>query len=145
MQDFPHHYSVAASAGADDNVCLRADKLPEITTAAPAEFGGPGDRWSPESLLVAAAADCFVLGFRAIARASRLEWTTIHCEATGVLDRVDRVTRFTTVKVSATLHIPEGTDPAKADRLLHKAEETCLVTNSLNATIELTTDIQVAA
>lgn len=145
MQDFPHHYRVAASAGAEDDVILRADGLPEIATAAPAEFGGPGDRWSPESLLVAAVGDCFVLGFRAIARASKLEWAAIHCDVTGVLDRVERQLRFTELQVRASLTVPEGTDTTKADRLLHKAEETCLITNSLSATVTLTTDVSTAA
>ena len=31
-----------------------------------------------------------MLTFRAIARASRLEWNTIECTATGTLDRVER-------------------------------------------------------
>ena len=99
MLELPHHYTVSASAGADDDVLVTATDLPEIVTAAPAEFGGPGDRWSPESLLMAAVADCFILSFRAIARASKLDWTDIECSATGTLDRVERVTRFTEVQV----------------------------------------------
>jgi len=141
MQELPHHYTASASAGADDNVLVRAPDLPEIVTAAPAEFGGPGDRWSPESLLMAAVADCFILSFRAIARASKLEWTDIECTATGTLDRVERVTRFTEVQVSATLRIPADTDPEKADRLLHKAEQACLITNSMTASAALTTEV----
>jgi uncharacterized OsmC-like protein len=41
------------------------------------------------------------------------------------------------------LRVPGGTDPAKAERLLHKAEETCLITNSLLAEVALSTDVQV--
>jgi hypothetical protein len=33
----------------------------------PREFDGRGNQWSPESLLAAALADCFVLSFRAVA------------------------------------------------------------------------------
>ena len=35
-----------------------------------AEFGGPGDLWSPETMLAGAVAGCFILTFRAAARAS---------------------------------------------------------------------------
>jgi peroxiredoxin-like protein len=143
MQELPHHYTVTASTDTDDNVMIRAQDLPEIVTAAPAEFGGPGNRWSPESLLVAAVADCFVLTFRAIARASKLDWKDIRCSATGTLDRVERVTKFTEFQVSATLRIAAGTSPEKAERLLHKAEETCLITNSLTAGTRLTTEIEI--
>ena len=77
MQDLPHHYQVNASAEVDGNVVLKADDLPQIITAPPAEFGGPGDQWSPETLLVGAVANCFVLTFRAIARASKLDWSNL--------------------------------------------------------------------
>ena len=75
MQDLPHHYNVSADAEAEGNIILKADNMPQLISAPPAEFGGPGDQWSPEHLLVAAVADCFILTFRAVARASKLEWS----------------------------------------------------------------------
>lgn len=143
MHDFPHNYAVTARADADSNVSLSSKGVAEIESAPPVEFGGPGDRWSPESLLVASVADCFVLSFRAIARASRFEWHGVHCDVDGVLDRVDGQSRFTAFQVSAVLSVPAGTDPAKATRLLEKAEHACLITNSLIAKSELTTRIAV--
>jgi len=88
MQEFPHHYSVAAVANPEGEVALQSDRLPSLTSTPPAEFGGPGDRWSPETLLVAALADCFVLTFRALARASKLSWLSLRCDVEGTLDRV---------------------------------------------------------
>ena len=70
MEELPHHYIVSSSASSEGSVLVEAVGLPSLETAPPAEFGGPGDKWSPESLLVAAVADCFILTFRAIARAS---------------------------------------------------------------------------
>ncbi len=144
MQDLPHHYHVNASAEVDGNVTLKADDLPQLVTASPAEFGGPGDQWSPETLLVGAIADCFILTFRAIARASKLEWTRLECSAEGVLERVERVTRFTTVTVRASLTVPADTDRDKAERLLEKSEEVCLITRSMLAESHLEAEIIVA-
>jgi organic hydroperoxide reductase OsmC/OhrA len=124
MSQFPHDYRIAASATAVGDVTVGAEHIPPLTTAAPAAFGGPGDKWSPEDLLVAAVADCFILSFRAIARASRLEWTELRCEATGTLDRPDKVTRFTHMEVSAALTVPAGTDLDKAEKLLHRPRKT---------------------
>ena len=45
--------------------------------------------------------------------------------------RVDRVTQFTALEVRARLRVPSGANEEQAQRLLTKAEETCLVTNSL--------------
>jgi peroxiredoxin-like protein len=141
MQDLPHHYQVSANAEADGNIALKADDLPQIISAPPAEFGGPGDQWSPEHLLVASVADCFILTFRAVARASKLEWSTIESSAVGVLDRVEKVTSFTSFTVSATLTVPAGTDIDKARRLLEKSEAACLITNSLSAETHLEADV----
>lgn len=131
MQPFPHHYSVSARAATQGEVAIQGDRLPTIASAPPTEFGGPGDRWSPETLLVAAVADCFILTFRGIAGLSRLPWTSLECNVTGKVDRVDRVTQFTELRVHARLRVPVGTNEDQARRLLAKAEETCLVTNSL--------------
>ena len=144
MQDFPHHYVVAASARADSNVQLASPGIDDIESAAPAEFGGPGDQWSPETLLVAAVADCFVLSFKAIARASRLEWKALTCDVVGDLNRVDRVTQFTAFSIRAKLEVPEGTNESKALRLLEKADKSCLITNSLIADSHLEAEVRIA-
>jgi organic hydroperoxide reductase OsmC/OhrA len=144
MQAMPHRYRVSASAAVAGNVALASAGLPDLVTAPPAEFGGPGDLWSPETLLVAAVSDCFVLTFRAIARASKLDWTSLECEAEGVLDRVDGMTRFTRIDVRASLVVPAGASESLAMRLLEKAEHGCLVTNSLLAERHLTASVTVA-
>jgi peroxiredoxin-like protein len=133
MQAFPHHYAVAARAETEGDVALEGDRLPSIPSAPPSEFGGPGDRWSPETLLVAAVADCFILTFRAIAAASRFGWISLACDVVGTVDRVERVTQFTAIEVRVRLRVPQGANEDQAHRLLTKAEETCLVTNSLKA------------
>ena len=144
MQKLPHQYSVAAAANADGNVDLTSAGLPPLESAPPAEFGGPGDRWSPETLLVAAVADCFVLTFKAIARASKLDWLSISCNVDGVLDRADNTTQFTEFKLQVVLDAPQGTDVAKATRILEKSEDACLITNSLKATSHLDAEVRIA-
>ena len=143
MQAYPHHYVVAAEAETESNVQITSEGVVAIESAPPVEFDGPGDVWSPEDLLVASVADCLILTFRAIARANKLEWTSLKVETTGVLDKVDRVTRFTEFQTKATLNVPAGTDVAKCERLLNRAEQGCLVTSSLIAENHL--DVEVIA
>ena len=144
MHEFPHHYQVTASATADQNVQLTSPGLDALESAPPAEFGGPGDQWSPETLLAAAVADCFVLSFRAIARASRLDWISLDCKVDAVLDKVERVTQFTEFRETVELTVPEGTDEQKALRLLEKAEQVCLITNSMKGETHLDATVKVA-
>ncbi|GAB5451498.1 MAG: hypothetical protein Hals2KO_18260 [Halioglobus sp.] len=141
MQDFPHHYRVSAHSGPTENVIIHADDMPELVSAPPREFGGPGNQWSPEHLLTAAVADCFILTFRAVAQASKLDWSKLEVAAEGTLDRVERTMQFTGFVVSAKLTVAEGTDPAKAEKVLQKSEENCLITNSLQAGVHLDTEV----
>jgi organic hydroperoxide reductase OsmC/OhrA len=126
-------YTVAASAAADGNVAVSSAGLPTIMTAPPAEFDGPGDLWSPETLLCAAVADCFILSFRAVARAAKLPWTSLACSVEGTLNRAEGRTRFTHMLVKAALDVPPGTDEDKARKTLARAEHACLISNSLVA------------
>ena len=114
MQDLPHLYRVSAAVQGDANVLLSAADVPDIESAGPPQFGGPGDVWSPEGLLVASVADCFILSFRAIARTAHLDWNSLTCEAEGTLDKIDKLTQFTAFKVKARLEVPQGTSEKKA-------------------------------
>ncbi len=143
MQGYPHFYVASASAGNEGNVVVSSEGLPDLDTASPPQFDGPLGVWSPETLFSAAIADCFVLTFRAIARASKFEWTSLECRAEGVLERPEKTTFFTTFNVHAVLHVPSGAKVEIAQRLLEKAEDLCLITASLKSDVVLTTDIQI--
>ena len=144
MHEFPHHYR-AEAASEGDGVTLSSASLQPLMSASPAEFGGPGDRWSPETLLVAAVADCFVLTFHSVARAAKLPWVTLRCAVNGTLDRVERVTQFTGFEVRATLQVPEGADLDLANRTLVRAEQLCLISNSLKGPCHLDANVEVVA
>ena len=145
MHAFPHVYAVTATADEERDLTLASAGLPALAVNSPAEFEGPGDRWSPETLLAGAVATCLILTFRAIAKASKLPWISITCETSGTLERVDRVTRFTSFAVRARLQVPEGTDLDRAQRLLVKADETCLVSRSLAAPVRLEISVEAAS
>ena len=108
MQGYPHLYVASASAGNEGNIVVTGEGLPDLETASPPQFDGPLGVWSPETLFSAAVADCFILTFRAIARASKFEWTSLECRAEGVLERPEKTTFFTTFNVHAVLHAPAG-------------------------------------
>ena len=142
MQPLPHTYTVTASLE-QDSVHLESPGLPSIESAAPAEFGGPGNLWSPETLLAAAVADCFILSFKAIANASKFSYMHLTCHVDAILDRRDRITRFTGLVIKPVLTIDNEEQREKAEKLLGKAEATCLITNSLTAEVTFLTEVQI--
>ena len=143
MHPFPHHYLVNASVRPGGDVPLSCGGMRVIESAPPKEFDGPGNQWSPEGLLTAAVADCFVLGFRMIAAASKFAWTSLEARTQGTLDRVEGKMRFTRFDTHARLLVPAGADIDRAKKLLEKAESSCLVANSLNSERHLTVEVDI--
>jgi len=141
MHPFPHRYVVNAAVRPVGDVPLSAVGVRVIESAAPKEFDGPGNQWSPEGLLTAAVADCFVLSFRAIATASKYAWVSLEARTDGTLDRVEGKMRFTRFDTHAKLQVPAGADIERAKKLLEKAEQACLVANSLSSERHLTVDV----
>lgn len=141
MHPFPHQYIAVASGTNLGTVVVTSPSLPDLETAPPPEFDGPGGMWSPETLLCASLADCFILTFRAMSRAAQFQWLDLECRVEGVLDRIERVSQFTRFTTFATLTIPSGGDTEKARDLLARAEHGCLIVNSLRGSNRL--DIQV--
>jgi organic hydroperoxide reductase OsmC/OhrA len=144
MHAFPHHYHAQAAGASTGSVRVSTATAPTLETQAPPEFDGPAGYWSPESLLVAAIADCYILSFRAVARASKLDWQVLSVDVEGVLDRVDGVTRFVGFTVSPRLSICSADREHLAAAVLEKSERACLVTNSLSAECTLRPQISVA-
>jgi peroxiredoxin-like protein len=141
MKPLPHIYSAQLSGGAEGYAVVSAAGMPELRTAPPADFGGPGDAWSPEHLLMAAVETCFLFTLRAVARASKVEFTSLQLAAEGTLDRKDGATRFTEIVLRPRLRLPAGGDRDKAMRVLEKSEKACLVTASLSTPVRLEPEI----
>lgn len=141
MKPYPHRYVASAGAKAIGSVLIYAPTLPHIETASPPEFDGPGGTWSPETLLCAAVADCFILTFRGIARAAHFNWIALDCRVEGVLERVADTTQFTGFATAARLTLPPGADHSKARLLLGRAEHACLIANSLRGERKLSVEL----
>ena len=141
MDPFPHIYTASASGAQSGTVLVSAAGLPELTSAPAPQFGGPGTLWSPEAMLAASIADCFIMTFRAVSGAALFRWIRLECRVDGILTRLKRQTQFTDFALHAALTIAPGTDAAKAQRLLRQTERSCLIINSLKGGHTLRTSV----
>jgi peroxiredoxin-like protein len=141
MKPFPHRYAARIAGGPEGHATLSSAGVPDLPTAAPLDFDGPGDAWSPEQLLLAAVEACFFLTFRAVARASGLPFVAMSVQAEGIVDRVDGRARFTEIVLRPRVALPAGVDWLRVQRILEKAERACLVSASLDAPIRLEPEI----
>ena len=141
MKPLPHVYEVRLAGGPAGYAALSADGIPELRAAPPLDFGGPGDAWSPEHLLLAAVETCFLFTLRAVAAASKLDFVSLAVRAEGTVDRRDGVIRFTQIVLRPRLTLPEGADRGRALRILERSERACLVSASLSTPIRLEPEI----
>jgi peroxiredoxin-like protein len=141
MKPLPHEYDVHLTGGPSGYARLSTNGVPELRTAAPADYDGPGDAWSPEHLLLASVQTCFLLTLRSIARLSKLEFTNLTLDASGVVNRQDGVTRFVEIVLRPRLTVASGTDHERALHILEKSEKACLVAASLSTPVRLEPEI----
>src|SRR5215813_14762469 len=73
--------------------------LPVLEVAAPAEFNGQANTWTPEHLFVASLNSCYLATFVAIAELSKIDFVSFTCTAVGKLERAEgqhyRITEVT--------------------------------------------------
>ena len=141
MKPLPHRYDVRLSGGPTGYATVSVDGVPDVKAAPPADFDGPGDAWSPEHLLLAAVETCFLFTLRAVAQASRIEFTALEVAAEGTVDRRDGVMRFTQIVLRPRLTLPPDADRTRALRAMEKSEKVCLVSASLQTPIRLEPEI----
>jgi peroxiredoxin-like protein len=117
---------------------------PRLDFAAPPEFQGVPGVWSPEHFFLAAIAGCFVTTFRAIAEFSKFNFDGLAVSAEGVLEKAEGGYKFTRIFLQPALTIEHEEDRERAQRLLEKAERSCLISRSIQSEVVLQPSIEVA-
>lgn len=139
-----HVYRVsAASTAVRSGVVTAEDIQPSISFSAPPEFQGEAGRWTPEHLFIASVAGCFVSTFSGMAQISKFQFLSLDLEVEGILSKEEGGWRFTQINLQPRLKIAQEEDRERANRLLEKAEKTCLVARSINSKVVLEPELTV--
>lgn len=116
-----------------------------IRGTAAAAFRGDPALPNPEDLLVAALSACHFLSYVAYCARDGVNVIAYEDEASGIMERVDRVTRFTDVLLKPRVTVAPGSDVEKARALHEKAHHACFIANSVNFPVRNEPEILVAA
>jgi len=117
--------------------------FPKITVATPSEFPkGVPNTWSPEHLFVASINICIMTTFLAIAENSKLDFSAYSCEGTGKIEKVENRYLFTEVELIPKIVVKYTKDIERAERIIKKAEEHCLISNSIKTRVILKPEIK---
>ncbi len=128
-----------------EGVATSADRLPELAVASPPAFGGPAGVWTPEHLFVLAAATCWMTTFLSVAELSKLAFAAVEAAGEGELERgEDRKYCIARITLRPRVTIRREADRERALRLIEKAENACLIRNSVRTEITLASEVLVA-
>jgi organic hydroperoxide reductase OsmC/OhrA len=142
MKEMQFPVSVRWRGGRLARADVRDKDLLELAT--PPEFReGLGGYWSPEDLLVSAAASCFVLTLAGVAKRLKAPLLDATVTATGHMSRRDDGRfGFTVIEIDALLETIAGSEQAVSTAAA-AAEELCLITQALDVPVHV--DVQVRA
>lgn len=143
--EFSHVYHVAATWQTARRGIMQSDELHQsLEVATPPPFpGGEEGIWSPEHLLVASVNSCLMATFLAIAENSKLEFISYHCNGSGKLEKVDGKYIISEIHLQPIIVLKNEQDKEKAERIIHKSDAACLISNSIKSKIILTPTINI--
>jgi organic hydroperoxide reductase OsmC/OhrA len=112
-----------------------------IEATPPPVFNGTDPKaWTPEDFFVAAVASCLAITFTGLAARAALAYGSLSVDADGVAGRrPDGRFGFTSVLLRLVV---EAEDAEQARQLAEKAEETCLVSASLDVPVTLEIEVR---
>ena len=136
------HFPLSVAWIGERRVAAQVAGKPAIEIAPPPVFRGTDPTaWSPEDFLVAAAASCLAVTFTGLAARAGLSYARLSVGADGVAGRRDDG-RFGFTRLRLRLQVASE-QAEEARRLAEQAEQTCLVSASLDLPVE--TQIEVTA
>lgn len=123
---------------------LAASGKPPLPIAPPPEFRGPEGLWSPEELLVASVNSCVMTTFLYYAGKERIALSTYQSDAEGTVVYEGGSLRFEKIVVRPMVQVSSEADREKVGPALELAERKCLVSNSLQAEVEVHPRIEIS-
>ncbi|RJP62906.1 MAG: OsmC family peroxiredoxin [Ignavibacteriales bacterium] len=142
--DNVHYYNTTVKWTEGRKGELIEPTMPTIEVATPPEFPkGVPNTWSPEHLYVASANICLMTTFLAIAENSKLDFKTFECDGVGKLEIVDGRFMISEIVLKPKVVVAEEKDIERAQRIVEKAENHCLISNSMKTEIKLEMNVVV--
>lgn len=137
------HFPLSVRWTHDRRVTAHVEGKQEIEITPPPVFRGTDPTtWSPEDFFVAAAASCLAVTFTGLAARAGLVYSSLKVDADGVAGlRADGRFGFTGLLLQLEVET-EAAHEAQARTLAEQAEETCLVSASLDVPVETVIEVK---
>lgn len=136
MIQYPLKFKVHSglNSGIQKTWNTQASEQNPLTVAIPPEFEGPGGGFSPEDFYALALLNCFSATFSVIAEKSKLDYERLECSGTLTVDRNEKGAPWMK-HFNLHVHLLHPSDSERAERLLQKTSESCMILNSVKTEI----------
>jgi organic hydroperoxide reductase OsmC/OhrA len=96
-------------------------------------LGGDPARPNPEDLLLSSLSSCHMLWYLHLASDAGIVVSSYQDEPVGIGETsANGASRFLSATLRPKIHVPKGTDLAKADAIHHKIQAYCFISRSVN-------------
>ncbi|MEW6777909.1 MAG: OsmC family protein [Bdellovibrionota bacterium] len=116
---------------------------PPLPLSGAEAFKGDPAKSNPEDLLVASLSACHALTYLAICSRSKVTVLAYEDEASGTLEKVGDVMKFTSVTLRPKVTLSKADDETRALTLHEKAHHQCFIANSVNFEVRVEPQIVV--
>ncbi|WP_145048310.1 OsmC family protein [Paenibacillus xylanexedens] len=138
----PFHLKAVWNGGRNSEGHIDAGGLKSVVSI-PQEMGGPGTGTNPDEMLLGAAATCYVITLAAMLERSDITPHELTLESEATVDVTNNI--FTYERI---VHRPRivlqadaiESDEVKAERLAHKAEESCMISRAVAGNVIIETE-----
>lgn len=106
----------------------------------PIEMDGPGVGTNPDEMLLGAAATCYIITLAAMMERSGVEKKSLTMESIGVVDYTNGVVTYKKIIHKPEIVLAEAEKRNVVERLVMKAETSCMISRALRGNVEVTVD-----
>lgn len=133
-----HYFHLKADwpGNRNDVGTIQAENL-QTKVSIPTEMEGPGIGTNPDEMLLGAATTCYIITLAAMLERSQIEKSSLMVESSAVVDVTNGIFTYKQIIHRPTLEIVKETDFKMANRLLKKAEDTCMISKALKGNVEI--------
>lgn len=136
----PFHLKAVWNGGRNSEGTIDAGGLKSVISI-PQEMGGPGTGTNPDEMLLGAASTCYLITLAAMLERSDITPHELTLESEATVDVTNNIFTYERIVHRPRIVLQSDATEAeltKADRLAHKAEESCMISRAVagNVTIE---------
>ncbi len=111
----------------------------------PTEMDGPGVGTNPDEMLLGAAATCYIITLAAMLERSGVEKDSLTMESVGVVDYTNGIVTYKRIIHKPKIILAAGMTEKRAivERLVIKAETSCMISRALQGNVEVTVEASI--